>query len=163
MFDVQVSETEAYHESKGYRPGSQAVLANTPFAQVGLTICYDVRFPNLFRQLAQAGAQVITVPSAFSQTTGAAHWHALLQARAIETGSWILAPAQTGVHKNSRGPKRKTYGHSLAVSPWGEVIVDGGTDPGILFVDLDLDLVAQARGRIPSLTHDREFDGPSRT
>ncbi|SHG98469.1 carbon-nitrogen hydrolase family protein [Cognatishimia maritima] len=160
MFDVTVSETESYHESKGYRPGDRALVAVTPFAKLGLSICYDVRFPYLFRALAQAGAEVLTVPSAFSATTGAAHWHALLQARAIETGCWVLAPAQTRTHSASRGPTRKTFGHSLVVSPWGEVIADAGTDPGVIYVDLDREKVAEARRRIPSLTHDKDFDGP---
>lgn len=160
MFDVQVSETETYRESAGYRPGMQAVVADTPFAKIGLSICYDLRFPYLFRHLAHAGADVLTVPSAFSPETGKHHWHALLQARAIETGCWVLAPAQTGTHPASRGRSRSTYGHSLVISPWGEVIADAGTDTGIVFVDLDREKVAQARRRIPSLTHDAEFNGP---
>lgn len=160
MFDVSVSETETYHESKGYRPGAQAVVCETPFAKVGLTICYDVRFPYLHRALAKAGADVLTVPSAFSPVTGAAHWRPLLQARAIETGCWVLAAAQTGKHAARRGPIRSTYGHSLVVSPWGEVIEDAGTKNGMIFVDLDREKVAEARRRIPSLTHDKDFDGP---
>jgi predicted amidohydrolase len=160
MFDVQVSPQETYRESEGYRPGARAVVADTPFARIGLSICYDVRFPRLYRTLAQAGAEVLTVPSAFSTVTGAAHWHALLQARAIETGCWVLAPAQTGRHAAQRGPQRQTYGHSLAVSPWGEIVGDAGTDPGILYVDLEREKVAQARQRVPSLTHDMDFDGP---
>lgn len=162
MFDVTVSETETYHESKGYRAGDKAVVCETPFARIGLSICYDIRFPYLHRALAKAGAEVLTIPSAFSAVTGAAHWHPLLQARAIETGCWVLAPAQTGTHTASRGPTRKTYGHSLIVSPWGEVIEDAGTDPGMIFVDLDREKVAEARRRIPSLTHDKDFDGPER-
>lgn len=160
MFDVQVSPEEIYRESDGYRPGTKAVIAETPFAKIGMTICYDVRFPNLYRALAQAGAEIITVPAAFSPVTGAAHWHALLCARAIETGCWVLAPAQTGKHSASRGPRRKTYGHSLAVSPWGEIITDAGIETGIVYIDFDREKVAQARKRIPSLTHDKEFDGP---
>ncbi len=162
MFDVQVSDTEAYRESAGYRPGNAAVVAETPFARIGLTICYDLRFPHLFRRLAQAGADILTVPSAFSKTTGAAHWHPLLQARAIETGCWVLAPAQTGRHAASRGPNRETYGHSLVVSPWGEIVADGGTEPGIISVDFNREKVAEARRRIPSLRHDKDFDGPER-
>lgn len=162
MFDVQVSESETYRESAGYRPGDKAVLVDTPFAKIGLSICYDLRFPQLYRTLAHAGAEVLTVPSAFSTVTGAAHWHALLQARAIETGCWVLAPAQTGRHPTSRGPQRETYGHSLVVSPWGEVIADGGTEPRVISVDFDREKVAEARRRIPSLTHDRDFDGPER-
>ncbi|UWQ41399.1 carbon-nitrogen hydrolase family protein [Leisingera aquaemixtae] len=160
MFDVEVTPEETYRESDGYRPGTKAVVAETPFARIGMTICYDVRFPHLHRALAQGGAQILTVPAAFSYVTGAAHWHSLLRARAIETGCFVLAPAQTGKHSASRGPSRKTYGHSLAVAPWGEVLADAGQEPGVTYVDLDLEKVAEARKRVPSLTHDREFDGP---
>lgn len=160
MFDVEVTPEETYRESDGYRPGTKAVVAATPFASIGMTICYDVRFPHLYRALAKGGAQILTVPAAFSYVTGAAHWHSLLRARAIETGCFVLAPAQTGTHPASRGPCRKTYGHSLAVAPWGEVLADAGQEPGLTFVDLDLEKVAEARKRVPSLTHDREFDGP---
>jgi deaminated glutathione amidase len=156
MFDVEITATERYRESAGYRPGGRAVVADTPFARIGLSICYDLRFPHLYRRLAQAGAHILTVPSAFSQVTGAAHWESLLRARAIETGSFVFAPAQTGTH----GPKRATHGHSLAISPWGEVLADGGTDPGITLVDFDVADVEHARKRIPSLDHDREFEGP---
>jgi len=157
MFDVTVSEAETYRESDGYRPGAEAIVARTPLAAFGLSICYDVRFAYLYRALAQAGAQVLTVPAAFTRPTGEAHWHTLLRARAIETGSFVLAPAQTG----DNAEKRSTYGHSLAVSPWGEVLADGGTEPGVTMVDLDLDQVAQARARIPALSHDRGFTGPA--
>ncbi|OYU37987.1 MAG: amidohydrolase [Pseudorhodobacter sp. PARRP1] len=160
MFDVNVSETEVYRESAGYRPGSAAVLADTPFAKIGMSVCYDVRFPHLYRRLAQAGAQIITVPAAFNHITGAAHWHVLLRARAIETGCFILAPAQTGFHPERDGKGRNTYGHSLAIAPWGEVLVDAGNAPGVSFVDLDLAAVSKARARVPSLLHDREFSGP---
>lgn len=160
MFDVTISETESYRESAGYRPGAQAVLADMPCGPLGMTICYDVRFPHLYRHLAQSGAEVITVPSAFSPVTGAAHWHMLLRARAIETGAWILAPAQTGTHATTRGKARQTYGHSLAVSPWGEVVGDAGEKTGLIHVDLDRAQVAQARQRIPSLMHDPLFRGP---
>jgi predicted amidohydrolase len=160
MFDVNVSDTEIYRESAGYRPGAQAVLADTPFGRLGLTVCYDIRFPALYRRLAQGGAQIITVPAAFNHITGAAHWETLLRARAIETGCFILAPAQTGFHAESRGKGRHTHGHSLIVAPWGEVLADGGTDPGIIFADIDLAEVARARARVPSLSHDRDFDGP---
>lgn len=160
MFDVQVSKTETYRESAGYRPGEAAVLAQTDFGLVGMTVCYDVRFAHLYRKLAQAGAQILTVPSAFSPVTGAAHWEALLRARAIETGCYVLAPAQVGTHDCSVGKPRKTWGHSLAVSPWGEVLADGGTDVGFTRVDIDLAQVDAARSRIPSLTHDRSFEGP---
>ena len=160
MFDVNVSETEVYRESAGYRPGTKAVLAETPFAKIGMTVCYDVRFPHLYRRLAQAGAQIITVPAAFNHITGAAHWHTLLRARAIETGCFVLAPAQTGFHPETNGKGRNTYGRSLAIAPWGEILADAGTEPGVSFVDLDLDAVTKARARVPSLTHDREFTGP---
>lgn len=156
MFDVQVTPEETYRESSGYRPGTQSVAAETPFAKIGLTICYDVRFPTLFAGLARAGADVITVPAAFSRVTGAAHWHVLLRARAIETGCWILAPAQCG----ENAPKRKTYGHSLVVSPWGEIVAEAGVDPCTIYVDLDRDQVAEAHRRVPSLTHETKFDGP---
>ncbi len=160
MFDVAVSATETYRESAGYRPGERATLCDVGPIPLGMTICYDVRFAYLYRALAQAGAMVIAVPSAFSPVTGAAHWRVLLQARAIETGCFILAPAQTGTHAFSAGKPRKTYGHSLIVDPWGRVLADGGTAPGIISVDLDLSEVAQARQRIPSLTHGCEFGGP---
>jgi predicted amidohydrolase len=160
MFDVNVSTTEVYRESEGYRPGTKAVVAETPFAKIGMTVCYDVRFPALYRRLAQAGAQVITVPAAFNHITGTAHWETLLRARAIETGCFILAPAQTGFHQETNGKGRKTHGHSLAIAPWGEVLVDAGTEPGVTLVDLDLGRVTEARGRVPSLTHDRDFEGP---
>lgn len=160
MFDVNVTEAETYRESAGYRPGSSAVIANTPFGQVGMTVCYDVRFPQLFRRLAQAGAQIITVPAAFNHLTGQAHWETLLRARAIETGCFILAPAQTGHHHEAQGKGRQTYGHSLAIAPWGEVLADAGKKPGVIFADLNLHEVAIARARVPSLSHDRPFDGP---
>ncbi|RVV98102.1 carbon-nitrogen hydrolase family protein [Mesobaculum littorinae] len=160
MFDVTVSETETYRESAGYRPGDRAVLARTPLGRIGMTICYDVRFPALYRALGQAGAQILTVPSAFSPVTGAAHWETLLRARAIECGAYVLAPAQCGTHAATEGRARSTHGHSLAVAPWGEVLADGGTAPGITLVDLDLDEVDRAHARVPSLTHDREFAGP---
>ena len=160
MFDVNVSETEVYRESAGYRPGTKAVVAETPFAKIGMTVCYDVRFPHLYRRLAQGGAQIITVPAAFNHITGAAHWHVLLRARAIETGCFVLAPAQTGFHPETHGKGRNTFGHSLAIAPWGEVLADAGTEPGVTLVDIDMDAVTQARARVPSLTHDREFSGP---
>ena len=160
MFDVNVSETEVYRESAAYRPGARAVVADMPFARIGMAVCYDLRFPHLFRRLAQGGAQILTVPAAFNHLTGEAHWEVLLRARAIETGCFVLAPAQTGFHPEEHGKGRRTHGHSLAVNPWGEVMVDAGTDPGVTFVDLDLSEVDKARGRVPSLTHDRPFDGP---
>jgi predicted amidohydrolase len=160
MFDVTVSEIETYRESAGYRPGTQAVLADTPFAKIGLSICYDIRFAYLYRALAQAGAQVLLVPSAFSPVTGAAHWEPLLRARAIETGCYVLAAAQTGRHAAQAGRPRQTYGHTMAISPWGEVLADLGAEPGFALVDLDPAEVAQSRKRIAALSHDRPFEGP---
>ena len=162
MFDVTVSESESYRESAAFRPGGRAVLAQGPLP-VGMTVCYDLRFPALYRALAQAGAQVLTVPAAFNDTTGAAHWEVLLRARAIETGCFVLAPAQCGSHASHAEPDRRprrSHGHSLAVGPWGEVLADGGTEPGVSFVTLDPAAVLGARSRIPSLTHDRNFAGP---
>ena len=160
MFDVTVSETEKYLESSGYRPGNRAVVADAPFGRIGMTVCYDVRFPHLYRRLAQAGATILTVPAAFNDTTGAAHWESLLRARAIENGAFVLAPAQCGSHANHNGRPRRTHGHSLAVAPWGEVLADGGSDVGVTFADLDQTAVERARGRVPSLAHDRTFEGP---
>lgn len=160
MFDVTVSETETYRESVGYRPGTQAVTCDTGFATLGVSVCYDVRFAYLYRALAHAGANVLLVPSAFSPVTGAAHWETLLRARAIETGCYVLAAAQTGTHAAVQGKSRKTYGHSLAISPWGDVLADAGTAPGMVAVDLDLTEVSDARKRISALTHDRDFAGP---
>jgi deaminated glutathione amidase len=160
MFDVNVSDAEVYRESASYRPGKQAVVAQTPFANIGLSICYDVRFPQLYRHLAQNGAQILTVPAAFNHITGAAHWETLLRARAIETGCFVLAPAQTGFHAEQKGTGRHTHGHSLVVSPWGEVLLDAGTAQGAFVCDIDLSEVAAARHRVPSLAHDRSFDGP---
>ena len=160
MFDVDVSETETYRESEGYRPGTRAVVSQTDFATIGLTVCYDIRFPHLYRALAQKGARILTVPAAFSQPTGKAHWETLLRARAIENGCFVLAPAQTGIHPQSDDKIRKTHGHSMVIAPWGEVLADAGTDPGVTLVDLDLSQVDKARKRVPSLTHDRRFEGP---
>jgi len=160
MFDVDISETETFRESAAFRPGDRAVLARTPFAAIGLSVCYDIRFARLYRRLAQAGAQILTVPAAFSPVTGAAHWEVLLRARAIETGCFVLAPAQTGTHPTQTGRERRTYGHSMAIAPWGEVLADAGTEPGVTLVDLDLGAVERARGRVPSLSHDRPFTDP---
>ena len=160
MFDVQVSEAETYRESAGYRPGTHSVLTQTPVGKIGMTVCYDIRFPHLYRHLAGSGAEILTVPSAFSPVTGAAHWETLLRARAIETGCYVLAPAQTGLHRAASGKQRETYGHSMAVGPWGDILADGGTEPGIVYVDLDLSEVTKAQQRIPSLDAATEFDGP---
>ena len=160
MFDVAVSEAETYRESTGYRPGDRAVLHDAGFAKLGLSVCYDLRFAYLYRALAQAGADILLVPSAFSPVTGAAHWEPLLRARAIETGCYVLAAAQTGTHDSISGKPRKTYGHSMAISPWGEVLVDMGHESGIAMVDFDLLKVADSRKRIAALSHDRAFEGP---
>lgn len=160
MFDVAVSETEVFRESAGYRPGEKAVVVDTPFAKIGMSICYDVRFAYLYRVLAQAGAEILIVPSAFSPVTGAAHWETLLRARAIETGAYVFAAAQTGTHTAQHGKSRKTYGHSMAISPWGKVIARMGAETGIALVDFDIAEVAQSRERIAALSHDRPFEGP---
>lgn len=153
LFDVDLPTGESHRESNIVQPGAHAVLAETPWGKMGLAICYDLRFAALFRTLAQNGAGIITVPSAFTVPTGQAHWETLLRARAIETGSFILAPAQTGTHHGDR----KTYGHSLVIGPWGEVIADGGTDVGIVHATLDLNEIEKARSAIPALKHDRSF------
>jgi deaminated glutathione amidase len=154
MFDVQLPNGETYRESKNYRPGSEAVLADLPWAKLGMTICYDLRFASLYRTLAQAGAEVLAIPAAFTVPTGKAHWHTLMRARAIETGCYVLAAAQGGMHEVGRG----TYGHSLIVDPWGEIIAEAqGDEPGLVMADIDLGKVTEARGRVPSLQHDRAF------
>jgi deaminated glutathione amidase len=152
LFDVAVDGNNTWTESALYAPGEDAILAETPFAKFGLSICYDLRFAALYRTLAQAGAQILTVPSAFTRPTGQAHWHALLKARAIETGCFVLAPAQGGVHEDGR----ETFGHSLVVDPWGSIIAEAAHDsPGCVLADLSLDQVDAARRRIPALQHDR--------
>lgn len=157
MFDVALSETETYRESDGYRPGDRAVMTQVDGIPVGLTICYDLRFPYLYRGLAKSGARILTVPSAFSPETGVAHWETLLRARAIETGSFVLAPAQCGTHPARHGRQRKTYGHSLAIDPWGRIMADSGDTPGVSLVDLTLADVDDVRRRLPSLAHEREY------
>jgi len=162
MFDVDISEGESFRESASFRPGTQAVLAQGP-QPMGLTICYDVRFPALYRRLARAGAKILTVPAAFHPETGAAHWHVLLRARAIETGCFVLAAAQCGTHPAPHSPDRKprrSYGHSLAVAPWGEVLADAGDEPGVTLVDLDMTQVDAARARVPAWRHDPVIWGP---
>ncbi len=156
MFDVQVPDGQTYRESATFQPGGKAVVADLPWGRLGITICYDVRFAYLYRALAKAGASFITTSAAFTEMTGQAHWHVLQRARAIETGSFVFAAAQTGEHVN----KRRTYGHSLVVAPWGEVLADGGTEPGVVLAEIDPALVAKARGTVPSLQHDRAFDLP---
>lgn len=154
MFDVNLANGESYRESNTYRPGESAVVVPLPFCKIGLTICYDVRFPALYRALAEAGANVLTVPAAFTKQTGEAHWHLLLRARAVETGSFVLAAAQGGHHENGRD----TFGHSLIVDPWGRVIAEAGTEPGVTVAEIDLSLVDEARGRVPALDHGRRFE-----
>jgi deaminated glutathione amidase len=161
MFDVDLAGGESYRESAAYRPGTRAVLADAAGARLGLTVCYDLRFPHLYRDLAKAGAEVLTVPSAFTVPTGQAHWHVLLRARAIETGCFVLAPAQSGTHATTEGAARRTYGHSLAVAPWGEVLADAGEGTGVTFVDLDLAAVNRAHAMVPSLGHDRDYARPT--
>jgi len=156
MFDVDLGEGEVYRESATFAPGREAVVAETPWAPLGMSICYDLRFAALYRSLAQAGAQILVVPAAFTRVTGKAHWHVLLRARAIETGSFVLAPAQCGEHAGGR----QTYGHALIVSPWGAILADAGEQPGYIMATLDLDEVAEARRKVPSLEHDRAFIRP---
>jgi deaminated glutathione amidase len=156
MFDVDLEGGEQYRESNNYRPGDRAVVTDTPWGRIGMTICYDVRFPYLYRALAKAGAGILTVPSSFARTTGKAHWHTLLRSRAIETGCYVLAPAQCGDHEDGR----QTYGHALIVAPWGEVLADAGEEPGVIVADLDMGAVDRARAMVPSLDHDRDYAPP---
>ncbi len=158
VFDVDLPTGERWRESAGVRPGERAVVADTPWGRLGLTVCYDLRFPQLFRALAKAGASMIAVPAAFTVPTGEAHWETLLRARAIETGCFVLAPAQGGTHEDGR----RTWGHSTVIGPWGEVVAKLDDDaPGVLFATLDLDAVARARNAVPQLTHDRDFTLPT--
>jgi predicted amidohydrolase len=154
MFDVDLGNGEVYSESVNYQAGSQAVVAPLPWGQLGLTICYDLRFPALHRTLAKAGALFIASPAAFTRITGEAHWHTLLRARAIETETFVFAAAQGGRHENGR----ETFGHSLIISPWGEVLAEAGTEPGVVTADIDIRRIDEVRSKIPSLTHDRAFD-----
>ena len=156
LFDVDLPSGEKYRESNTVAGGDEAVLAETPWGKIGLTICYDVRFPQLYRALAQKGAFLLTVPSAFTETTGKAHWHTLLRARAIENGAFVVAPAQGGTHANGR----QTYGHSLIIGPWGEILAEAGTEPGLIIAEIDPAAVTDARGRVPNLQHDRPYKGP---
>ncbi|WP_371155752.1 carbon-nitrogen hydrolase family protein [Jannaschia sp. 2305UL9-9] len=160
MFDVNVSEAETFRESNGYRPGSRASLADTPWGKVGMSICYDLRFPTLYRRLAQAGATFLTIPAAFTATTGAAHWEVLLRARAIETGCFVLAPGQTGTHAVTADRTLQTHGHSMVVAPWGEILLDAGHEPGAYVVDIDPDESARARARIPAWSAEPAWSGP---
>jgi predicted amidohydrolase len=154
MFDVDLGNGEVYSESVNYQAGSQAIVAPLPWGQLGLTICYDLRFPALHRTLAKAGALFIASPAAFTRITGEAHWHTLLRARAIETETFVFAAAQGGRHENGR----ETFGHSLIISPWGEVLAEAGTEPGVVTADIDIRRIDEVRSKIPSLTHDRAFD-----
>jgi predicted amidohydrolase len=154
MFDVDLPGGESYRESRNYRPGELAVSADLPWGRLGLTICYDLRFPALYRALAEAGASFLAVPSAFTRVTGEAHWHVLLRARAIENGCYVFAAAQGGTHENGR----ETFGHSLVVDPWGRIVAEGGIEPGVVLAEIDPAAVAAARGRIPSLQHGRRFE-----
>ena len=154
LFDVQLADGQVYRESARYVAGGEAVTVDLPFCRLGLAICYDLRFPHLFRTLAkEGGAEVVTVPAAFTRPTGEAHWHTLLRARAIETGCWVLAAAQAGLHENGR----ETFGHSLVVDPWGRIVAEAGIEPGVIFADIDTDEVAAVRGRVPALAHDRPY------
>ena len=153
MFDIELKNGESYLESEAIAAGDKAVMVTTEWGQLGLSICYDLRFGALYRALAQAGADFITIPAAFTQTTGKAHWHTLVRARAIETGCFVLAPNQCGHHCD----QRYSYGHSLIVDPWGEILADGGAEPGVIYADIDLAEVARVRSRIPSLRNERAF------
>ena len=156
MFDVDLPSGETYRESNTVAGGTRAVIADLPWGKIGLTICYDLRFPKLYRALAQNGAFMLTVPSAFTETTGKAHWHVLLRARAIENGAFVIAPAQGGTHANGR----QTFGHSMIVAPWGEVLAEADAEPGVIVADIDPAQVDAARSRVPNLRHDRSFEGP---
>ena len=153
MFDIQLSENESYRESARVAPGNQASLVETPIGTIGHTICYDLRFPQLYRDLAQSGAELLCAPAAFVKETGEAHWHVLNRARAIENGSYMISPCAIGSVPGGGA----SYGHSLIVDPWGAILADGGETPGVICADIDLDQVQSARSRIPSLTHDRRF------
>jgi predicted amidohydrolase len=154
MFDVDLAGGESYRESANYRAGDIAVVSDLPWGRLGLSICYDLRFPALYRALAEAGASFLAIPSAFTRQTGEAHWHTLMRARAIENGSYVLAAAQGGTHEDGR----ETFGHSLVVDPWGKIVAEGGTEPGVVFADIDPAVIATVRGRIPSLEQGRRFE-----
>jgi predicted amidohydrolase len=154
MFDVDLANGESYRESNNFRAGDLAVVHDLPWGRLGITVCYDLRFPALYRALAEAGASFLAIPSAFTKQTGEAHWHVLNRARAIENGCYVLAAAQGGKHKNGR----ETFGHSLVVDPWGRIIAEGGTEPGVILANIDPAEVAAARARVPSLQHGRRFE-----
>jgi predicted amidohydrolase len=154
MFDVDLANGESYRESRSYQPGELAMVADLPWGRLGLTICYDLRFPALYRALAEAGSSFLAIPSAFTRQTGEAHWHVLNRARAVENGCFVLAAAQGGTHESGR----ETYGHSMVIDPWGNVIAEGSDAPGVVMAEIDPSLVGKARGRIPSLQHGRRFE-----
>ena len=154
MFDVDLAGGESYRESNTYRPGDLAMVADLPWGRLGLTVCYDLRFPALYRALAEAGASFLAIPSAFTRQTGEAHWHILQRARAIENGCFVFAAAQGGKHENGR----ETYGHSVVVDPWGRILAEGGIEPGVVMAQVDPSEVVAARSRIPSLHHGRRFE-----
>jgi deaminated glutathione amidase len=154
MFDVDLAGGESYRESRNYRPGEVAVTADLPWGRLGLTICYDLRFPALYRALAEAGSSFLAIPSAFTKQTGQAHWHVLNRARAIENGAFVFAAAQGGLHENGR----ETFGHSLIVDPWGGIIAQADAEPGVVLASIDLGEVTAARAKIPSLSHGRRFE-----
>jgi deaminated glutathione amidase len=154
MFDVDLGNGESYCESNNFRPGELAVITDLPWGRLGMTVCYDVRFPALYRALAEAGASFFSIPSAFTKQTGEAHWHVLVRSRAIENGAFVFAAAQGGRHENGR----ETFGHSLVVDPWGRILAEGGSEPGVILADIDPSLAAAARARIPSLLHGRRFE-----
>lgn len=154
MFDVDLANGESYRESRTYRPGEIAVTADLPWGRLGISVCYDLRFPALYRALAEAGSTMLAIPSAFTRQTGEAHWNVLMRARAIETGCFVLAAAQGGKHENGR----ETFGHSIVVDPWGRIIAEGGTEPGVIMAEIDPALITEARSRVPSLEHGRRFE-----
>ena len=154
MFDVDLADGESYRESRNFRPGDSAFVADLPWARFGMSVCYDLRFPALYRALAEAGASVLTIPSAFTRQTGEAHWHVLVRARAIENGCFVLAAAQGGAHENGR----ETFGHSLVVDPWGRILAEGGIEPGVIMAEIDPAEVVAARSKVPSLQHGRRFE-----
>ncbi len=158
MFDVELAGGESYRESNAFRPGESAVLASLPWGTLGMTVCYDLRFPHLYRALAQAGADFLSIPSAFTVPTGRAHWHVLMRSRAIETGCFVFAPAQWGEHAEGR----KTYGHSLIVAPWGEILAEAEDGTGFILAEIDPAKIAEARRAVPSLTHDRPYAAPAK-
>ena len=154
MFDVDLAGGESYRESNNYRPGDLGVVTDLPWGRLGVTICYDLRFPALYRALAEAGASFLAIPAAFTKQTGEAHWHVLMRARAIENGCYVIAAAQGGQHENGRS----TFGHSIVVDPWGKIVAEGGTEPGVIMAEIDPATVAAARAKVPSLNHGRRFE-----